>query len=328
MAAPVPVARVVRSGLEESLHLGHVAVCDADGRLVAWAGDPSHELYARSCMKPLQGAVSFKSIGRDERLPERLLAVMCASHNGEPVHVGAVRALLKRAGLEAEALGCPPDYPIDPDAMARAQLRHRVLNGCSGKHAGMLLASVRSGWDPATYLHRSHPLQKRILRAVLRASGRDDVHVGVDGCGLPVHGMRLRDVATLYARLARPERMGDLAEEIDRCVEAMLAEPYLVGGRGRSDTAIMTETRDVLVKSGAEALECAAVLSSGVGVAVKIADGAFRAAGPAMISVLGQLDAIAGDQLERLGRFARPAVKGGGRPVGELRVEVELKSRR
>ena len=327
MASPVPLVRVVRSGLEESTHLGHVAVSDADGRLVAWAGDPSHEIYARSCMKPLQGAVSFKAIGPDERLPDRLIAVMCASHNGEPVHVGAVRALLKRAGLESEALGCPPDFPIDPDAMARAQLRHRVLHGCSGKHAGMLLACVRSGWNPATYLRRSHPLQKRVLRAVLRASARDEVHVGVDGCGVPVHGMRLRDVATIYARLARPERMGDLAEEIDRCVEAMLAEPYLVGGRGRSDTTIMSETRDVLAKSGAEALECAAVLSSGLGVAVKVADGGYRAAAPAMISVLAQLDAIATDQLERLRRFARPTVRGGGKPVGELRVEVELKRR-
>jgi L-asparaginase II len=328
VAAPVPVVRVVRSGLEESVHLGHVAVCDPDGRLVAWAGDPSHELFARSCMKPLQGAVSLKSIGSEERLPDRLLAVMCGSHNGEPVHVGAVLAILKRAGLDPESLGCPPDYPLDPDAMARAQLRHRVLHNCSGKHAGMLLASVRGGWDPSTYLRRSHPLQRRILRAVLRASGREDVHIGVDGCGVPVHGMRLRDVATLYARLARPERMGDLAEEIDRCVEAMLAEPYLVGGRGRSDTAIMTETRDVLAKSGAEALECAAVLSSGLGVAVKVADGSFRAAPPTLISVLGQLEAIATDQLQQLQRFASPTVSGGGRPVGELRVEVELKRRR
>jgi L-asparaginase II len=310
------------------VHLGHVAVCDARGRLVAWAGDPSHELYARSCMKPLQGSVSFGAIGEDERLPDRLVAVMCASHNGEPVHVGAVRALLKRAGLGPEALGCPPDYPIDPDSMARAHLRHRVLHNCSGKHAGMLLASVRGGWDPSSYLRRSHPLQRRNLRAVLRATGRDSVHVGVDGCGVPVHGMRLRDVATLYARLASPERMGDLAPHVERCVGAMLAEPYLVGGRGRSDTAIMTESGEVLAKSGAEALECSAVLPAGLGVAVKIADGGFRAAAPAMLSVLGRLGALDARQLERLKRHARPAVRGGGAVVGELRAEVPLKSRR
>jgi L-asparaginase II len=295
---------------------------------VASAGDPAHELYARSCMKPLQGAVSYRSIGDEERLPDRLVAVMCASHNGEPIHVGAVRALLKRGGLEPEALGCPPDYPLDSEAMARSQLRHRVLHNCSGKHAGMLLASVRGGWDPATYLRRSHPLQKRILRAVLRATDRDAVTVGVDGCGVPVHGMRLRDVATLYARLARPERMGDLAAPIDRCVEAMLAEPYLVGGRKRSDTAIMTETGDVLAKSGAEALECAAVLSSGLGVAVKVADGGYRAGAPALISVLQQLDALSRDEVERLGRFARPRVSGGGQAVGELAVEAKLTRRR
>ncbi|HEY7400777.1 MAG TPA: asparaginase [Actinomycetota bacterium] len=328
MAAPVPVVRVVRSGLEESVHLGHVAVCDARGRLVAWAGDPSHELYARSCMKPLQGAVSFGVIGPEERLPDRLVAVMCASHNGEPVHVGAVRALLKRAGLGPEALGCPPDYPIDPDSMARAHLRHRVLHNCSGKHAGMLLASVRGGWDPAAYLRRSHPLQRRILRAVLRATDRDGVHVGVDGCGVPVHGMRLRDVATIYARLASPERMGDLADPVERCVRAMLAEPYLVGGRGRSDTALMSETGDVLAKSGAEALECSAVRPSGLGVAVKIVDGGFRAAAPALLSVLRRLGAVDARQVDRLRRYSRPAVWGGGAIVGELRADVPLRTRR
>ena len=103
MVAAVPLARVVRSGLEESVHLGHVAVCDVDGRLVARAGDADREVFMRSCTKPLQAAVSLAAIG-DEALPDREVAVMCASHNGEPVHLGAVRALLERAGLGPEAL--------------------------------------------------------------------------------------------------------------------------------------------------------------------------------------------------------------------------------
>jgi L-asparaginase II len=323
----VPLVRVERSGLEESLHLGDVAVCDADGRLVAWAGDPSRRVFARSCMKPLQAAVSLHAIG-DLPLPDRETAVMCASHNGEPVHVGAVRALLQRAGLGSSDLQNPPGWPIDPDTMARAQHQNRVLHNCSGKHAGMLLACVRAGWDPSTYLRRSHPLQKRVTRAVERASGIDDLTMGVDGCGVPVHGMPLRAMATLFARLGRPERLGDLEPDVDRAVEAMLIEPYLVGGKARLDTDLMRASGDVVAKEGAEALTCAATLASGLGVAVKIADGGWRATAPALIAVLVQLDAITADQIATLEPHAHPAVVGGGKPVGAMTPVFQLKRRR
>jgi L-asparaginase II len=242
--------------------------------------------------------------------------VMCSSHNGEPAHLGAVRALLDRAGLSAEALRCPPAWPLDPETMARAQHRNAQFHDCSGKHAGMLLACVRSGWDTATYANRGHPLQKRVFRAVQRATGLEDVEIGVDGCGVPVHGMPLAAMATLYARLAVPDRAGPLAPHVGRAVEAMLAEPWFVGGRERDDTAIMEAAGTVLAKEGAEALDCAAVLPSGLGVAVKVADGGYRAAGPASIHALAQLDALDAAQLRSLERFARPPVLGGDRPVG------------
>ena len=170
--------------------------------------------------------------------------------------------------------------------MARAQHRNPQFHDCSGKHAGMLLACVRRGWSPSTYLRRSSPLQRRVTRAVQQATGETDVAIGVDGCGAPVHGVALAAMATLYARLAETERMGPLAETADRAIEAMLAEPYLVGGRDRDDTAIMQVTGDVVAKEGAEALNCAALLSSGLGVAVKVADGGSRAAGPALMHAL------------------------------------------
>ena len=174
------------------------------------------------------------------------------------------------AGLAARRRG-------DGGVAAPAQLLHN----CSGKHAGMLLACVRAGWDDGDLSARSHPLQRRVTRAVQRATGSDDLEIGVDGCGVPVHGMPLRSMATLFARLAATRAArGPLAPAADRVIEAMLAEPYLVGGRNRVDTDVMRAHRDVVAKEGAEALDCAAVLSSGLGVAVKIADGGYRAAGP------------------------------------------------
>jgi L-asparaginase II len=326
MVAAVPIARVVRSGLEESVHLGHVAVCDQRGRLVARAGDPARVVFIRSCAKPLQAAVSLSAIG-DEPLPDREVAVMCASHNGEPVHLGAVRALLERAGLGPEALRTPPAYPLDPDEMARAQHRHPLFSDCSGKHAGMLLACARSGWQTATYTRRSHPLQRRVHRAVERWTGTEDIVIGVDGCGVPVHGVPLRAIATGYARLGEPGRVGELAPEVERARGAMLAEPYLVGGRNRFDTALMQAVPGLVAKEGAEALLCASVPSMGLGVALKVSDAGFRAAGPAMVDVLTQLEALESAERRALAPLARPPIRGGGQVVGAIEPLVALRRR-
>ena len=320
----VPLVRVVRGGITEAIHLGHVAVCDAGGRLIASAGDPDRMVFARSCMKPLQAAVSLNAIG--EELPERETAIMCASHNGEPIHIGAVRALLERAGLDADALMNPPGWPLDPEAMAASQHQHKLLHNCSGKHAGMLLACVRAGWDPRTYLRSSHPLQRRVLRAVKQASGLNELEMSVDGCGVPVHGMPLRSMATLFACMTEPERIGGLAPAADRATQAMLADPYLVGGRHRIDTHVMQLTGDVVAKTGAEALECAAILPSGLGVAVKVEDGGGRAAGPALVKALHQVDGLSASQLKQLSDDASPTVFGGGKRVGALEVVFDLRN--
>src|SRR6266511_296374 len=187
---PMPLARVIRSGLEESVHTGDVAVVDADGALVAFAGDPDRMLFARSSMKPLQATVSLSLAPFDFTDPE--IAVMCASHNAEPVHIEAVRSLLDRADVDEEALRCPAMRPWDDESLAADPARRPINSDCSGKHGGMLAACRAQGWPLETYRDTVHPLQQEILRAVLLACGEKSVHVGVDGCGVPVHGMPLR----------------------------------------------------------------------------------------------------------------------------------------
>jgi L-asparaginase II len=318
-----PLIRVVRSGLEESVHRGHVAVCDAEGRLHAWLGDPARMVFLRSAAKPVQAAVCLSLVGED--LPDAEVAVMAGSHSGEPVHLAAVRALLRRAGLGVGALRCPPALPLEERALLAAVARRRVYHNCSGKHAGMLLACVRAGFETASYLDPGHPLQRRILRAVLRGTGLGRIPVGVDGCGVPVHGVPLRAAATLFARLLEPERFGRLAPHVGRVTAAMRAEPYLVAGRGRTDTALMRQVPGLLVKVGAEALHCAAVPELGLGVAVKVADGGERACGPALVQALRELGALGEDEVRRLGPVARRPVLGGGRPVGELLAGFSLR---
>jgi L-asparaginase II len=320
---PVPMVRVVRSGLEESVHEGDLAVVDAEGRVVAWAGEPERVLFARSSMKPLQATVSTSLAPLD--WTDREVAVMCASHNAEPVHLEAVRAVLARGGVPEEALLCPAVRPWDDERLGEDPGRRRINSDCSGKHAGMLSACVAQGWPTESYRDRDHPLQSRVLEAVRTASGQASLHLGVDGCGVVVHALPLSAMATIYARLARPERLGELVPFARRAVEAMRAEPYLVAGRDRPDTALMQVAPGVIAKGGAEGLMCVAVLDRGLGVALRIRDGGGgRGSGPAAIHALRALDVLSDEDLERLEPFARPAVLGGGVPVGELIASFEV----
>ena len=326
MAPPVPLVRVIRSGLLESVHAGHVAVCDAEGRLLASLGDPNRTLYSRSCMKPLQAAVSLRWFGEDP--PQDLMAVMCGSHNGESEHVRAVRRLLRWGGARVSDLGCPAALPSLPDDARRVARPARIFHNCSGKHAGMVGACARTGRDVASYLSPTHPLQREILAAVRRGTGFARPSIGVDGCGAPVHGVTLSAMATLFARFARPERLGPDGPFVSRAVAAMRAHPYLVAGRGRTDTALMHEAPGLVCKVGAEGLHCAGILEPGLGVAVRIEDGGERASGPALIHALSELGFLSGSQLERLAPVARRPVLGGGRPVGEVVARFSLRRSR
>ena len=323
MPGPVPLVRLVRSGVVESVHVGSVVVADADGRILAVAGDPDRVTFTRSCAKPLQAAVSRSAMTAP--LPEDLLALACGSHNGEPAHVAGVRRVLRRAGLPVAALGCPADRPSRGADAARVARPSPVFHNCSGKHAAMLLAAVDAGWDPATYLAPRHPLQRAVLRAV-RAATDADPTVGVDGCGVPVHALPLRAIATLYARLSAPERLPSLAPYVAAATAAMRAHPFLVAGTGRSDTALIERLPGVVAKVGAEGLHCATVPGSGIGIAVKIEDGAERASAPALLEALVASGLVtrgaAGDPALR--GVARRPVLGGGRPVGTVEASFSL----
>ena len=284
------LAEVERSGFVESRHLGAVAVADADGRLLAGAGDPDLVVYLRSCAKPFQ-ALAVRALGVEAALGlgEVALAGACGSHNGEPDHVASVRKVLEAAGLDETALRCPPVLPTDRTARARVDGPAAVYHNCSGKHAYMLAGSVVRGWAPERYTQPDHPLQAVVGDTLSDLAGAAIEHVGVDGCGVPVHAMSLRGLATAYARLGARAGAGD--EGPAAVVEAVRRHPFLLSGTGQLDTLLVEATGGrVLAKVGAEATYGAVDLSTGTGVALKVLDGAPRARAAALLAALRALD--------------------------------------
>lgn len=301
----------VRADVVENIYRGAFAVVDAEGRVRAAQGDIHRPVFPRSAAKPLQALALVESGAADAfALRPREIALACASHSGEDIHVEAVQAWLKSLGLGADDLECGVMEPFDPAVARELCVRGEPVTTfhhmCSGKHSGFLTLAKHLGVPTQGYIKADHPVQKRV-RAVIEEMSAERVtsHVcATDGCGIPTFALPLGAFATALARLARPAR-DTAAERADACRrirEAMAVHPDLVGGRGRFDTRAMRATRGrVLLKSGAEGVYAMIVPEAGLGVALKIDDGDKRASEMAaanLLRALGLLDGPARDALK------------------------------
>ncbi|MBV8148807.1 MAG: asparaginase [Candidatus Eremiobacteraeota bacterium] len=310
---------VTRGDLVESLH--EVAACAVDprGGVVYASGDVTAPVYLRSAAKPFIAAAVVAAGARERfSLDEREIAMIAASHAGEPFHIEAVESILRKIGLSESALQCGLQPPRDPSP---------IYNNCSGKHAGILALCIILGADTATYLEPDNPAQQAILALCARLSDEDarTWPLGVDGCGIPVYATSLRQAALSFARLASPVGVDDGDAAALRVVRAaMLAFPEYVAGTGELDTVLMQATRGSLVaKGGAEGVHGIAAIVAGLGYASKVLDGAGRARGPSTVAALVHLGVLDNAQAAELARFGRPIVYNrAGRMVGEIRAIV------
>lgn len=296
MAELVPLVDQLRGGVVECRHFGAIAVVDTAGRVLAHAGDPYWVTFTRSTIKAFQALPLLES-GTANRLklePEHL-AIVCASHNGEPKHVNVVQSLLDRAGQHRDTMQCGCHPPIftelgiaAPEGFV-ADVRH---NNCSGKHAGFLAYCADHGLPTTDYLEPGHPLQIAIRRHVARAVGlrEDQLKFGIDGCSAPNYAMPLAHLARGIARLSSGIRDIEFGASFARLAEAMVTHPDLVGGERRNDVAFMRAGRgDWVSKIGVDGLQVVGSRSRGQAIALKLADGNMVAQHAATVEVLDQL---------------------------------------
>jgi len=293
-ANPVLV-EVVRGAIVESRHAGAVAVADAHGHLIVALGDVERPVFPRSAVKALQAIPLVESGAADAfGLGEEELAVACASHSGDQVHIEAVQSLLAKAGLDESYLACGAHWPVSDKAMGALMRAGRqpqpIHNNCSGKHAGMLAASVHLGLNPRGYERPDHPLQVMIAGIISETCGLrlDRAGMGVDGCSVPTWSLPLGALARGVARLGTGAGLAPArAAAGARLLHACFAAPVLVAGEGRFDTIVMRALAPALfVKGGAEGVHCASLPEHGLGVALKVDDGAKRGAERALAEVL------------------------------------------
>jgi L-asparaginase II len=323
------LVEVTRGSIAESWHRGVAAIVDASGKVLSHWGDFERPVYPRSAIKSLQ-AIALVESGAAEAfdLSDEELALACASHGGEPGHAERVAVWLERIGCTVDDLECgahAPSYAPAAEALARAGEEPTPLhNNCSGKHAGFLTTARHLGEPTKDYRLYGHPVQQRVLGILEQMTGQDlgDAPWGLDGCSIPTIAIPVGALAMAMARLADPKDLPERRiDAVLRIRSAWGGNPFFVAGTGRFDTAVMEATGGrVLVKTGAEGVYCACLPDFGLGIALKIDDGAGRASEVAMAALLDHVGALGESAREVLANRIRPRVRTRrGFEAGEIR---------
>ena len=314
MQNPVLV-EVTRGGRVESRHTGSIAVCDAGGGNVLVLGEAEVPVFPRSAIKAFQALPLLES-GAAEKLGLEAaeIALACASHSGEPLHAQTALAMLRKAGRDAGALECGAHWPMGDKAAramaARGETPGALHNNCSGKHAGFVCLACASDMDPAGYIQPDHFVQRETKAAIESVCGvrLGAEMMGIDGCSIPAWALPLRAMALGFARFGTGQGMGPVrAAAARRIRESVAAHPFMVAGTGRFDTDVMAVTgARAFTKTGAEGVFCASFPQQGLGVAIKIDDGAGRAAEAVMAAVLAMFVPLAESERAALANRLEP----------------------
>ncbi len=327
------LVEVTRGDGVESRHRGAIAIVDAAGRIVRSWGDISAPVLPRSAIKSMQALALIETGAADHfDISDAELAIACGSHSSEPEHLAVVNGWLARMKLSAADLECGTtgsiEHQTNSDLIRERTPLTRAYNNCSGKHAGFLATALHMGEPVQGYVGADHPVQRRVLAIIEEMADVDlsSAPRGCDGCGIPVIAMPLDAMALGFARMAAPDGLSTTrATAARRITAAIQAEPLMVAGHRRFDSIVIEATRNgpngpALVKTGAEAVYGAILPGLGLGVALKIDDGATRAAEVAMAAVLDTLDIFDAATRGALGKFIEPEIKNAmGEPVGVVR---------
>ena len=285
---PEKLVTYIRDGLIEQEHFGYVVRTDKFKTLEKIGEDNNYPFYLRSCAKPLQGALIIDfGLDKEFDLTDEEIAICCASHTGEEIHTKIVKQILDKFGISSDKLKCGNHEPISITArhnlIKSGQKANAIHNNCSGKHAMMLGLCKLKGWDIETYDELNHPLQQHIKNKIYELCElKNNYPITKDGCGVPIHSMPLANMTKGFLNLFCDKKY-------EKIKNAFLNNPYLIGGENRTDTKIISNTKNIISKVGAGGLCIVVNTELEEGFVVKICDSNIEAREYVVIDFINNL---------------------------------------
>lgn len=282
MSTSTIIAEEYRGGSLENEHNGIICVLNEQKEVIYSKGDVEHTpVFYRSAMKPIQAIPVFDTgIERKYNLATDEMALFCASQRGESYHQKSLKSLIEKLDLSEESLICNESYPLNEspkiDYICKGHEKRKLLHNCAGKHLGFLAYSRELGYSIADYGEFNHPIQERIREEieVLSEYPKEKMNAGKDGCGVPVYGIPLRNMALSYLKFVKPEMINDKKKEkvLKRISDTMQAYPEIIASHDFICTVLL-EDENIIAKGGAQGVYCLALKEEKISIALKVQSG-------------------------------------------------------
>ncbi|WP_188454937.1 asparaginase [Virgibacillus oceani] len=323
------IAEEYRGGALENTHQGLICAINDKKEIIYQKGNPDHHVYYRSAMKPIQAIPVFTTnVIEKYGLSSREAALFTASQRGEQYHQDALESLMKKLQLTEDLLICNHSYPLNEEPKQQYIWDHkpqrRLLHNCAGKHLGFLAYAREKGYEPHGYERIEHPLQQEVLRYVaeLSETPMEHIHTAIDGCGVPVHAVPLKNMAVSFLKFADPGQADDkeIAGAIRKIGRVMNEHPEIVASHHFICTALLKDT-NIIAKGGAQGVYCLALKKEKISIALKVLSGSELVWPVLVAEILNKLNYSNTDTIDRLLQIRSNAIKNdNGKRVGETKI--------
>ena len=317
------MVEVIRGGFTESTHRGVAVLINSNGEILQEWGNSNTLIYPRSALKPIQSLNLYKDgVAKALGLSDNLIALTTASHHAENIHQKMINNWLKKINLKEKHLSCGSSWPWNIKdqfkAHSKYKVKRKIFHNCSGKHCGHLAVSKYKNLPIKNYQNKDHPIQKDLIKLIEDLSKYKIKSIGVDGCTLPNPLIPLKKFAFAMAQLADYKKLNEYSTIAKRIFDSCVKFPEITGG-SKSINSILTKLSKgkIFVKNGAEGVFVAIIPEQKSALAVKIIDGASRAAEVAIAGLLSELKIINNEKINKIKK--KPIKNSANQIIGSMK---------
>ena len=301
----IRMVEVTRSNEVESVHYGTAVLINSSGEVLKEWGNSDLLIYPRSALKPIQSLNLYKDgVAEGLKLTDEYIALTTASHHAEDLHQKMITEWLQKINIGEDKLCCGADWPWNMDDKFKANLKYkkkrRIFHNCSGKHCGHLAVSKYKDLPIENYNQNNHPIQKDLINLIENLSNFKIKNIGIDGCTLPNPLIPLKKFALAAAKIVDYKSLNEASDIAKRIFDSCVKFPEITGGSKSVNCALTKLSKGkIFFKNGAEGVFVAIIPDQKSALAVKITDGAARAAEVAIAGLISELKIIDEDQLKQ-----------------------------
>ena len=299
------MVEVTRSNEVESVHYGTAVLINSSGEVLKEWGNSDLLIYPRSALKPIQSLNLYKDgVAEGLKLTDEYIALTTASHHAEDLHQKMITEWLQKINIREDKLCCGADWPWNMDDKFKANLKYkkkrRIFHNCSGKHCGHLAVSKYKDLPIENYNQNNHQIQKDLINLIENLSNFKIKNIGIDGCTLPNPLIPLKKFALAAAKIVDYKSLNEASDIAKRIFDSCVKFPEITGGSKSVNCALTKLSKGkAFFKNGAEGVFVAIIPEQKSALAVKITDGAARAAEVAIAGLISELKIINEDQLKQ-----------------------------